>query len=341
MLNKIKKSKDSKSHVSYNPNVSSSLVMENIYSCEYYENLQNPALPNQQVLKNINFTAAPGEVWSIFGDSVFEIKLLLEIMSNAKAYERGKLLIGGMDTTRKKRTILPYVFYIGSTNMAFGNMNTLEYLMYITKQFNRNVISRQEYILDYLLEAELGYICLTPISFLTPQEKSIIILIAAIFNDSMLIIMNLPRLQYNQKQISSINKLASNLKYLGKTLIFNTECYELAQSISTNICYINKGILLYADALKSFLNEFDRVIYILGADNINYMVQTLKHALPELEYHIVQNTIQVLDNYNDKLSDAKLFHILSAFNLKPTFVQKNNKNIKNAIQGLIKLNDLQ
>lgn len=323
------------------PALKSTLVMEDLYSCEYYENLQNSVLPYQQVLKSIDFNANTGELWSIFGSSVFEIKLLLEIMANAKAFEKGKLLIGGFDPSRKKRTILPYVFYIGSTNMAFGNMNVLEYLMFITSHSKRNAISRQEYLLDYLVEAKLGYICLTPISLLTPQEKSIVILAAAMLSDSILLIMNLPRLQYDHKQITSIGKLTSKLPYSGKTLIFNTECYELAQSISTHISYIYKGAIVYKDSLNNFINEYDRVIYVLGVDNIDYMVQTLKFTLPQFEYRIVDETIQVLDIAGDKQSGVLLFEALSTINLKPTFVRENKKNIKNAIQGLMKQNDIQ
>lgn len=319
----------------------SALVMENIYSCEYYSSLKPSDKSNKQVLENINYTVNTGELWSIFGSSVFEIKLLLEIMANAKAYEKGRLLISGFDITRKKRTILPYVFYIGSTNMAFGNMNVLEYLMFITNNRRKSAINRQEYFLSYLIDAGLGYICLTQISLLTPHEKSIVILIAAIISDSNLLIMNLPRLQYNEDQIASINKLVSKLSYSGKTMIFNTECYELAQSISTHVSYINKGVIVYKNSLNNFISEYDKIIYTLGAENIDYMVQILKSTLPQYEYRVVYNKIQVLDDKCDKQASTKLFDIFSRYNLKPNFIEKNNKNTKNAIQGLMKLNDIQ
>ena len=74
-----------------------------LYSCEYYANVQNPALPIKHVLEDINFTACQGQLWSILGSSIFEIKLLLEIMANARTYEKGKLMIAGFDTTKKKR----------------------------------------------------------------------------------------------------------------------------------------------------------------------------------------------------------------------------------------------
>ena len=318
----------------------SALLMENIYSNEYYENLQNP-LSNQQVLKDINFIAEKGECWSIFGSSIFELRLLLEIMANAKPFSNGRLLIGGLDTTQKNGTVLPYLFYIGSTNMAFGNMNMLEYLMFITSNSKKDAVSRQDYLLNFLVDAGLGYICLTPISMLTPQEKSLVILTAAVLSDSKLLVMNLPRLLYEQKEIDSIIKLTSKLRYLEKTLIFNTECPELAQAISTHFCYLYKGEIIYRNCLRNFLKEFDRVIYLLGADNMDYMIQTLKTALPQFEYKIADNCIQVIDNTFSFEPGAKLFSALGSFGLKPTFVYKKNKNIKNAIEEMMRLHDIQ
>ncbi len=316
------------------------ILLKNLYSNEFYANIQEPGLPIEQVLKDINFSANPGELWTVLGSSVYEIKLLLEIMANAKAYEKGKLMIAGFDTTKKKSTILPHVFYIGSTSMAYGNMNVLEYLMFITSNSNRESIDRQEYLLNFLVASDMGYICLTPISLLTIQEKSIVILTAAMLSDSILIIFNLPKLHYTPKEITTINKLTSRLPYLGKSLIISTQCYDLAQIISSHVCYIDKGRILYNDTLNNFL-EYDRVTYLIEAENLNYTIQSLRYALPQFEYQIEDDTLQVITNTDSKQAGLLLFDALGSFKIDPTFVLKNNKNIKNSIQGLMRQHDIQ
>ncbi len=318
----------------------STVIMKNLYSNEFYANIQQPSLPIEQVLKDINFSANTGELWSVLGSSVYEIKLLLEIMANAKAYEKGKLMLVGLDTTKKKGTILPHVFYIGSTNMAYGNMNVLEYLMFITSNSNRETIERQEYLLNYLVASDMGYIGLTPISMLTIQEKSIVILAAAMLSDSVLIIFNLPKLHFSPKEISTISKLTSRLPYIGKSLIISTQCNELAQSISSHVCYIDKGRILFKDTLNKFL-EYDRVTYLIGAENLNYTLQSLRYALPQFEYQIEDNALQVFTNKDSKQAGTFLFNTLGSYKINPTFVLKNNKNIKNSIQGLMRQHDIQ
>ncbi len=316
------------------------ILLKNLYSNEFYGNKLQPGLPIEQVLKDINFCANPGELWTVLGSSVYEIKLLLEIMANAKAYEKGKLMIAGFDTTKKKSTILPHVFYIGSTSMAFGNMNVLEYLMFITSNSSRKSVDRQEYLLNYLVASDLGYICLTPISMLTIQEKSIVILVAAMLSDSILIIFNLPRLHYSPKEVNAITKLTSRLPYLGKSLIISTQCYKLAQTISSHVCYIDKGRILYNDTLKKFL-EYDRVTYLIEAENLNYTVQSLRYALPQFEYYIEYSTLKVITNSDSKQASTLLFNTLGSYKIDPTFVVKNKKNIKNSIQGLMRQHDIQ
>lgn len=317
-----------------------SVVLEHLYSSEYYENSQDLNSSIEPVLKDINFYAGRGEVWSIFGSSVFEIRLLLEIMSNAKFYEKGRLLINGSDVTREKRVILPSIFYIAGTNMAYGNMNVLEYLMFITSHSRRNTVSRQEFLLDYLIESDMGYICLTPIKELNPREKSIVLLSAAVLSDNAVLVMNLPRLDYNMQEISAIDKLVSRLKIPGKTLIFSTQCCELAQKVSTHIGYVNKGELIYSNSLESFINEYDRVIYRMGAHNINHVICLLRLALPQFEFRLYENTILVLNYKGSRQADSLLYNAINLLGLNPEYIVQNHKNVKNAIIGLTEEHDL-
>ncbi len=318
------------------------LNIEKLYSLEYYENIKNPSSPNEQVLKNINFTAASGECWSLMGGSVFEIKLLLEIMANSKAFERGRILVNGLDNTNRKRIILPDIFYIGSTNMAFGNMNVLEYLMFITSSSRRSAVLRQEYLLDFLLRVGLGYICLTPILKLTVEEKSLLLLAAAIQNPSRLIIINLPRLQYTKQEIVVLKNLGMEIRQQKKTLILSTQYNALAQAVSTHLCYIDKGSIIYSGTMAGFISKYDKVIYILSMEaNPAAIYDTLKLVLPEFEYIINGDKVYIIDDKGSKNVYSKLLNALSTYGIKADSIRKNKKNIEFALQGLLETHDIQ
>ena len=121
------------------------VLMEHVGSMEYY---QSPQQDPKQVFSDINFEALEGEVWAILGTSAFEVRLLLEIIANARPYKDGRCVLAQKGMMRKKRTILPHVYYIGSTNMLFTNMNVLEYLMYITAREQGDAAVRQKRILE-------------------------------------------------------------------------------------------------------------------------------------------------------------------------------------------------
>ncbi|MFR6316291.1 MAG: hypothetical protein ACLUOD_09220 [[Clostridium] innocuum] len=57
------------------------VLMEHVGSMEYY---QSPQQDPKQVFSDINFEALEGEVWAILGTSAFEVRLLLEIIANAR-----------------------------------------------------------------------------------------------------------------------------------------------------------------------------------------------------------------------------------------------------------------
>ena len=177
------------------------VLMEHVGSMEYY---QSPQQDPKQVFSDINFEALEGEVWAILGTSAFEVRLLLEIIANARPYKDGRCVLAQKGMMRKKRTILPHVYYIGSTNMLFTNMNVLEYLMYITAREQGDAAVRQKRILEKIMELNMGYVALSVIGNLTPSERSVVTLLVSLFTESKLIIWNLARLEYDERSLQAI-----------------------------------------------------------------------------------------------------------------------------------------
>ena len=55
-------------------------------------------------------------------------------MANIRPYDRGKCVLIERGMMRSKRVILRHVFYIGSSEMLYNNMNVLEFLMISTNR---------------------------------------------------------------------------------------------------------------------------------------------------------------------------------------------------------------
>ena len=248
------------------------VLMEHVGSMEYY---QSPQQDPKQVFSDINFEALEGEVWAILGTSAFEVRLLLEIIANARPYKDGRCVLAQKGMMRKKRTILPHVYYIGSTNMLFTNMNVLEYLMYITAREQGDAAVRQKRILEKIMELNMGYVALSVIGNLTPSERSVVTLLVSLFTESKLIIWNLARLEYDERSLQAIAAICEEIQKQKRTLLFSTFDYQLIERCATHIAPLYDGRLLYTGTVEAFVQTWDHLSTIIQDAHIT----AIRHAI--------------------------------------------------------------
>lgn len=188
--------------------VSQAALFEHVDSVECFES----AAEVRPVLRDISFEVLSGESWCVCGPSHFELRLLLELLANARPYARGRCVLCERGMMRKKRILLPHVHYIGGTGMLFHNMNVLEYMMFLTSHTGEEAIGRQKRLLNALVEAELGFLSLSPIAKLTAAERSVATLFTATLTDSRLVVWNLSRLAYTPELRKAAASIARTLK---------------------------------------------------------------------------------------------------------------------------------
>lgn len=316
----------------------SSVLMEKVYSMEYYKKTSGEI---EQVLKNINFKVKLSETWVVTGDSLFDVKLLLEIMANTKPYQKGKCVLVETGMMRKKRIILNHTFYIGNTNMPFNNMKVLEYLMLVTGKRKGKAIERQKMLLDLLVELDMSYIALSEINLLKDEEKSIVTLLVSAISDSDLIVFNIPMLNFEEKHIKSIRKISEYISSMEKTLIFSTMDKDIANKIGEKILILNKGEVIYKGSKREFINKYDKVIYKIRAKNNDELLKKLEENYKSFKYKIEDEVIEIYE-YEKVDEDKKMvYDIAINSGIEILSIEKNILNVKNAYRELVKEHDLQ
>lgn len=229
--------------------------MDRVTSSEYY--LKIGAEP-RQILQGISLDIKRNELWAITGKSKLELTLLLEIMANIKPYQSGTCMLLERGMLRHKRFILPNIFYIGNTSMIYNNMKVLEFLMFASANNNFDVVSQQERIFEQLISFGLGNISLTPIFTLSQEYKALILLIAAAYSTSQLIIMNLPELEYDELQISAFNKITGYMRSLERTLVISTLSTEVIKDVFDHTAILYKGNLIFKGKTENLLLKYDK-----------------------------------------------------------------------------------
>lgn len=293
------------------------------------------------VLRNIDLTIKRGEVWGFGGNSLFEIKLLLEIMANIKPYKDGKCVLLERGMMRLKRIILPHVFYIGTPSMIYNNMNVLEFLMFATAYQDSDLITRQEGILDFLIDIGLGNISLTCIKTLPREYKAIVILIAGFYSASDLIVFNLPEYNYTKTQINAIREIANQIRIQERTLVLSSKDSDLIEEVCSHMAFLIKGGIVYAGKVEDFRHTYDRIIMTIWDEKSPELCDILKEQLPQYDYILNKNRLIISDYLLDNSNYNEIYRKIIDAGFAPTQILINTKRVSNGCKELLKIYDIQ
>lgn len=308
-----------------------SVLLDHVCSMEYYK--RNDETP-QQVLSDICLEINQGEVWGLVGESAFELRLLLEIIANARPYQDGKCVLNKRGMMRKKRIILPHLFYIGSTNMLFDNMNVLEYLMFITAKQKGDVVDRQKKIFQDLLDHEMGYISLSAIHDLSPDERAVVTLMTAMYTESTIIVLNLARLYYKESSIKAMASICNTIQKQKKTLIFSSFDYTLIEQISTHVAGLKQGKLAYQGTLDDFIQTWDHLSIVIEDTRLDEFKTILEAQFPQIVYHQKDSQLELWDETHNPNLYTQIFDYLSEQHFYPDKIYQHINCVENAWKEL-------
>ena len=313
------------------------VFMEHLSSCEFYlEDGETPRL----VLRDVGLLFQKGQTWGITGNSLFEIKLLTEIIANIKPYRSGNCVLVERGMMRHKRLILPHVFYIGSSEMLYNNMTVLEFLMFATDKMPGNKREHQERLLEYLISIGLKRIALTSIYKLSREQKAVIILLVAAYSKSKLIVYNLPDYSFDETLLGAMKQMMQLITEKGETLVIATSSPGLIEEVCSHILFLRNGTVFYQGPVHDFCHKYDRIILTIQGSNIKSIAVILKTMLPCYQYDIKGDNLIVSARQATKENPELVCKKIVETGFIPERIEVNFKNVKNAYEEIIRNHDL-
>lgn len=308
--------------------------MEKLTSEEMFLRSGEEEAALRPVLFEIDLLIQKGEIWGISGPSLFEIRLLLEITANIRPYRSGKCVLVEQGMMRRKRKILPHVFYIGSPGMIYKNMNVLEYLMFATAKRMKDTVARQEWIFEYLIASGLKNISLTPAATLTKEQKAVVVLLAGALSDSQLIVFNFPEYRFDETLTGAIAQIAGLIKKSGKNLLLGTQAGDLIEAACTHIAFLKEGRVRFSGGVKEFCEEYDKVLLTVWDENIALLADRLQAVLPQYRFEIREDSLIVSRGFAK--GDVKLvLEKIVEGGFTPRRIIVNPKRVQNACEGIL------
>lgn len=196
----------------------------------------------EHILKNVSFEVKKGEVLGIYGENYSETRLILEILANLRPYYGGKCVLIERGMMKDKRYILPQLFFFDNRSMLFENMTVLEYAAFTQNQKTREYAKKQKALLEQLVALGMGYISLTPINTLSRPEKMLVQLYAAFLTKSNIIVADLSKVVFNQKELTAIGNIAKLIAEHNLAFVFSTVQPDLIAACSKKYIKIENGI---------------------------------------------------------------------------------------------------
>lgn len=302
------------------------IQLDQLCSKEYFEDSKGN---QRQVLKDITMTGYEQQTWGIYSTSAFEMRLLLDIIANLKPYQKGKCVLGSTGMYRKKRIILPHVYVIGSTGILYEHMNVLEYLVLLNSKSETLDIKRKRLMLEDLLQAGLGSICLSKIKYLSPQEKALVCLFSSLYLQSEIIILNLGRIQYDKTQLSIFFHIAKRLREQNKILLFASQDFELLELCTTHLLMLKDGKQKYCGLTSSLLLEHQyHILQVKGAD-IGQLSASLYEALPSCRLEVNGSLLDIFMKTDDKPAVLdQIYAVFQQHHFYPELIKTGISNLK-------------
>ncbi|MCE5344236.1 MAG: hypothetical protein LLF96_11730 [Eubacteriales bacterium] len=294
----------------------------------------------ETVLRGINLEIRRGECWGIVSNEPFESELLLEIVGSVRPYGEGRCILVERGMMRRKRAILPHVFFISDGVSLPTNMNTLEYLMYVTSHSKLAAQPRQAVILKLLLSSNLYYLTLVPIKYLSRAEKAAVCLMTASLSGALLVIFSVAGLKFDERLSGGIRKLSDIITNRGGAMLIGSGDCDMVQTVCSHAAFLLDGELTHHGAVNEVMSYLDKRAFILRSRNPQRLATALQAAEPALDVRVYGEEVHLYDDRSEPITEAELLALLLHTGETVESLQKSTKTLGNAFKEVVSGHDL-
>ena len=212
-------------------------------------------------VNDISFTVRKGEVFAFLGVNGAGKTTTVEIIEAIRTPTSGKVILLGMDVTKRKHDIVSRIGVLPQGFNSFDRITVRETIQYYSQLFRcRNTD------VDGLIElVDLKGKSKEQFKDLSGGLKQRLGIAVALVNDPEVVFLDEPTTGLDPRARREVWKVLLGLKNKGKTVFLTTHYMEEAELLADRVAIIAKGEIIALDSPAQLIE-----------DNANYMVLTLK-----------------------------------------------------------------
>ena len=202
---------------------------------------------NHEVLKDIDFTVAPGDVTSIIGASGSGKSTLLRCINLLETPTSGEILYHGTDITGPKVNAASYRSHVGMVFQSFNlfnNMTVLENCMVgQIKVLKKSKEAARAHAMEYLEKVGMApYINARPRQISGGQKQRVAIA-RALAMDPEVLLFDEPTSALDPEMVGEVLNVMQALAQEGMTMLVVTHEMAFARDVSNHVVYMNQGLI--------------------------------------------------------------------------------------------------
>ena len=202
---------------------------------------------SHEVLRDIDFTVAPGDVTSIIGASGSGKSTLLRCVNLLETPTSGEILYHGTDITGPKVNAAAYRSHVGMVFQSFNlfnNMTVLENCMVgQVKVLKKNKEDARRAAMSYLEKVGMApYINARPRQISGGQKQRVAIA-RALAMDPEVLLFDEPTSALDPEMVGEVLNVMQALAQEGMTMLVVTHEMAFARDVSNHVVYMNQGLI--------------------------------------------------------------------------------------------------
>ncbi len=259
--------------------VRTALSMNCVSSMERYAKDEDGDTP---VLQSVSLEVPARSIFGVTGEDRFALQLIAEIAGTLKPHEKGRCILMETGMMRKKRRILPHVFYVNDQDVLYDHMQVLTYLMFISEHAGDKHEVIQERWLELLLDTGSYRMALTRIAHLTRDERMLVSLHAACASKARIVMADLSMTGIPRERHAEFTRLFARMSKEGKTVFLVCPDEGFVGRCCTHAALLADGCILVSGEIKALCEKYDRRLVTIFSVEARKAADLIAEAFPEL-----------------------------------------------------------
>ncbi len=206
-------------------------------------------------VSGITLHVEKGDIYAFIGHNGAGKTTLLKAITGIHAFDRGTVLIDGLDITKEPEEVKRRIAYVPDNPDIYEFMTGVQYLNFIADIFGVSEAERKARIAEYADMFEITDSLGDLISGYSHGMKQKLVLISALIHEPKLLIMDEPFVGLDPKATFLLKEIMRKMTEAGAAIFFSTHVLDVAEKLCNKVAIIKEGHLVTSGLMSEVVRD--------------------------------------------------------------------------------------